>query len=436
LGDVVNQRSIRRVALVGCDEDVLTLIECGVAGGQVAIAAAVDAEPFAERLRDLAPETRFVGEWESILDGESVDVVIFAEPTGPFLDLPERRIEQLKKAAGAGLDLVLFHPACDGLLGYELEMARSTNRGRIITACPDAEHPIFRMLASQIANGDLQKIDQVIVDRAGLAEDRQSILTTFVKDATLLRNLFGTPAKLNANGPSPESDNWSNLAILLTTADGPNIRWNLDPTASFDGLRMTIIAANGRSQLTLDAEGAEGKLTIGERVEHATTTSDWADEIWVKLALPREEQFAEEDLVWLGACRDLDLAAALQRSVARGRAVELKVDRATETANFKGVMSAWGCLLLLGALLFFCIWSVVGALELTWSNGPDETTSTIVTDSTKVKLFSNLSWRYLPMFFLALALIAFLGLQFLQLIIKPQQKAAPEESPPTPREST
>jgi predicted dehydrogenase len=432
-GSAVNQRSIRRVALIGCDEQVLALIERGIAGGQVAIAAAVDAEAFAERLRQLAPETRFVSEWESILDGETVDVVIFAEPTAPFLDLPERRVEQLKKAAGAGLDLVLFHPACDGLLGYELEMARSTNRRRIITACPEAEHPIFRMLANRIANGDLRKIDQVIVDRAGLAADRQSILTIFVKDATLLRTLFGTPSKLNANGPSPESENWSNLAVLLTTADGPKIRWNLDPTESFHGLRMTIIAANGRALVTLDADGVEGKLTIGERGEQANTNSDWAYEIWAKLAAPREEEFAEEDPVWLAACRDLDLAAALQRSIARGRVVELKVDRATEAANFKGVMSAWGCLLLLGALLFFCIWSVVGALELTWTNGASEAAPTTLSDPTKVRLFSNLSWRYLPMFFLAVALLGFLGLQFLQLLIKPQRKAASEESPPTPQ---
>jgi hypothetical protein len=428
----VNQRSILRVALIGCNEHALELVARGVAVGQISIAAAIEiAAEWIGPLRQIAPEARFVQQWESVLDGESVDVILFAEPAGDFLDLSELRSEQLKKAASAGIDLVIFHPACDGLLGYELEMARSTSRGRIMTACPEIEHPIYRRLEQLMKQGELKEIEQVIVERSNARSARADVVRRFARDAMLLRQLFGAPSKISANGPAPENEDWSNLGVLLTIADGPNIRWNIDSIGAVDGMRMTIIAAIGRVQLTIDEQDNVGKLTAQGVTQSENRNSAWADSIWQDLARPRSEVFLEEDANWLGACRDLDLAAALQRSIARGRVVELKVNRATEAANFKGVMSAWGCLLLLGALLFFVVWSVVGALELTWTNGAGDSPS-VTTNPNQVRLFSNLSWRYLPMFFLAVALLGFLGLQFLQLIIKGQQKTASEDDPPTP----
>lgn len=424
----MNQRSLRRVALIGCDLDVLTLLRRGVELGQVTVSAAVECEGFAEELRQIAPETPFVREWESILDGDLADVIVFSEPRGSFLDVPEVRAEQLKKSAAAGIDLVLFHPACDGLLGYELEMARSTSHGRIITACPTIEHPTLRQLLAAMQDGHVAGVEQVIVERSGEAASRGAVLRRFAKDAMLLRELFGSPAKLSANGPAPETEDWSGLAVLLTIPEGPAVRWNLDPTGAVSGMRMTIIASSGRSQIVLDAGEEEGVFMLGGASHTARRDEAWADEVWRRTSEPREGEALEEDANWLGACRDLDLAAALQRSITRGRVVELKVDRATEAANFKGVMSAWGCLLILGVLLFFAVWSVVGALQLTWTNGVTEATSTISTDPSKVKIESNLSWRYLPVFVLAAALLGFLGLQFLQLIIRPKAKAdAPEE---------
>lgn len=417
----MNQRSLRRVALIGCDDEVLTVLRRGVELGQISISAAIDCEPFASALRSLAPETQFIKEWESILDGDHVDVILFAEPAGSFLDVSDLRAEQLKKAAAGGIDLILFHPACDGLLGYELEMARSTSHGRIFTACPSIAHPIFQRLNAATKSGELQRIEQVIVERPREPSDRLSILKRFCKDAYLLRDLFGSPAKLSANGPSSESEDWSTLAVLLTVPDGPSIRWNIDPTGALSGARITIIADSGRAQVTLDQQEHEGTFTNGAISQQAVHDTAWADALWRDIALPREAGALEEDANWLGVCRDLDLAAALQRSITRGRMVELKIDRATEAANFKGVMSAWGCLLILGVLLFFAVWSVIGALQLTWTNGVTDATSTVVTDATKVRIDSNLSWRYLPVFGLVIALLGFLGLQFLQLLIKPKK---------------
>lgn len=429
----MNSSSIRRVALLGCDDQVLKLVSRGVAQGRIAISAAIDApESHRAALRQWAPETPFIDQWEEILDGQSVDVAIFAEPAEFFLELSERRTEQLKKAAAAGIDLVLFHPACDGMLGYELEMARSTSRGRILTLCPEIRHPIFRRLQEELQRLEpSHRVEQVIVERSAGAARRTNILRDFVKDAMLLRELFGVPGRLSANGPAPDSDDWSHLAILLNVPNGPNIRWNIDPTGAIEGSRMTIITSAGRMLVALDREGRVGEFTRDGQTESLTDEDAWADDVWTQLQSPRDESAVQEDPIWLGACRDLDLAHAARRSVARGRMVELQVDRATEAANFKGVMSAWGCLLLLGVFLFFVVWSVVGALELTWTSGPPDVPAAAGPNRPTIQ--TNLSWRYLPIFFLAIALLGFLALQFLQLIIKPETKKAPEEeAPPTP----
>src|SRR6185503_18285975 len=49
---------------------------------------------------------------------------------------------------------------------------------------------------------------------------------------------------------------------------------------------------------------------------------------------------------WLAACRDQEAAEAVDRSLARGRTIELFNEEHTEEEAFKGVMAMGGCLLL------------------------------------------------------------------------------------------
>jgi hypothetical protein len=53
------------------------------------------------------------------------------------------------------------------------------------------------------------------------------------------------------------------------------------------------------------------------------------------------------DGAWIDACRDQEAAEAVDRSLLRGRTIELYGEEHTEADSFKGVMAMGGCLLLL-----------------------------------------------------------------------------------------
>src|SRR4029077_4312375 len=79
-------------------------------------------------------------------------------------------------------------------------------------------------------------------------------------------------------------------------------------------------------------------------------------------ALAGEESYDEN--AWLAACRDQEAAEAVDRSLLRGRTIELFNESHSEEQSFKGVMAMGGCLLLVAALavLFFVV--LVESLQL------------------------------------------------------------------------
>ena len=106
-----------------------------------------------------------------------------------------------------------------------------------------------------------------------------------------------------------------------------------------------------------------------------------------------------DDEAWLAACRDQEAAEAVDRSLARGRTIELFNEEHTEEESFKGVMAMGGCLLLVMALGVLFIAVVVEGLRLPMRTWP--------------------LWRLWP-FYLLVPIVAFLLLQLLQLAVKPR----------------
>ncbi|HEX5103277.1 MAG TPA: hypothetical protein VFV87_05675, partial [Pirellulaceae bacterium] len=100
---------------------------------------------------------------------------------------------------------------------------------------------------------------------------------------------------------------------------------------------------------------------------------------------------------WLDACRDQEAAEAIDRSLARGRTIELFNEEHTEEESFKGVMAVGGCLLLLGALGVVLLATIVEGLQL--------------------PLRDWAAWQYWPVYLLA-PIVVFLLLQVLQVAIR------------------
>ncbi len=68
---------------------------------------------------------------------------------------------------------------------------------------------------------------------------------------------------------------------------------------------------------------------------------------------------------WLDSIRSIEVAEAIDRSLRRGRAVELKVDETNEASNFKGTMASLGCgLLMFGMFVLFMVGMANSVKEL------------------------------------------------------------------------
>jgi hypothetical protein len=103
-----------------------------------------------------------------------------------------------------------------------------------------------------------------------------------------------------------------------------------------------------------------------------------------------------DDGAWLRSCRDQEAAEAVDRSLLKGRTIELFHEEHTEAASFKGIMAMGGCLLLVLAICVLLLVTLVEGLQLPLRN--------------------LAAWRLWPLYLL-MPIGAFLLLQFLGLAL-------------------
>jgi hypothetical protein len=114
---------------------------------------------------------------------------------------------------------------------------------------------------------------------------------------------------------------------------------------------------------------------------------------------------AADSGAWLDACRDQEAAEAIDRSLLRGRTIELYNEEHTEAESFKGVMAMGGCLLLVAALAMVLLAALVEGLRLPLRNWP--------------------VWQMWPTLLLV-PLGLFLLLQLLQLVVRRESATVPQ----------
>src|SRR5262245_16132461 len=114
-----------RFALLGYDDDVLNLTRAALeAGHELAAVFEVDNHP-AElpRALDDVPQAA----WENLLLGTLADFVIVSHG-----DYSERRADALRKLVQAAVPLLVVQPACEAIVGFELDMILVDSHGIVI----------------------------------------------------------------------------------------------------------------------------------------------------------------------------------------------------------------------------------------------------------------------------------------------------------------
>ena len=404
-----------KLALLGADAEALELIEFETRGGAHTLVAAFDFGEHAAAIRDIAPDVSLDEDWESLLLGSRVDLVIVGRGQPRWSDVTgipdaERRGEQLRKLAQAAIPMLVFCPACEAIVGFEVEMIRRDVQGWIFPYVPRT--PTLGALQILIAQGiesPIGSFEQLVMEREMEDRQRDVVLMSFTRDVSIFRQLLGHVSKITASGAptpvgrdplGPRSNRKLSLANLAVHVQGEREivgRWLIGPVRGQPGARLTLVGSSGSAVLSMPERIDRYTLTIhGESYDTDVDDSEYP-QLLDGLAAAMQEKPSDNESAWLDACRDQEAAEAVDRSLARGRTIELFGEEHTEEESFKGVMAMGGCLLLVTALAAVMLAVVVEGLRLPLRNWP--------------------LWKLWPVWLLA-PIVAFLLLQLLQLAIK------------------
>lgn len=353
--DIPSQQRLMKFAVLGCTSQAIALIQEAIRLGHE-VTVAYDAASGRQSLRAAAPNIRFRDHWEELLGDREIDALIVA---GPILvedvpsDVQERRDDQLRKLIQASVPLVVIPPVCEAIVGFELEMIRRDVKGIIVPAWGAPLHLAIGEIAqwtderSAAAAG---KIELLAIERFLPVRQRAEVLPAFAHDAEILRRIAGPLLRLTASGTTRDGEakpSLANATVHADTESGFPCRWSVGPANDFAGAMLTLQGSSSNLTLKMPTSGA-WELT-NPAGENKSFSFNSAQAVLGELerVIPTG---AEPKLTWLHACRAVEAMEAIDRSVARNRAIELYNEEPSEESSFKGIMAASGCLMLLGTL--------------------------------------------------------------------------------------
>ncbi|MBI2826183.1 MAG: hypothetical protein HYX69_16000 [Planctomycetia bacterium] len=380
-----------KLALLGADDDALVIARSVAESSEHELAWACELGAAAATVRSFAPSVQLAPHWETLVGGTVADAVIVARGAND-----DDRAEQLRKLVQAAVPLLIVHPVHDSMLiYYELDMIRRETGGVMLPCVPYRWHDGLARLDAIVRAGaasDVGATGQIVLDRAMATRTRALVEAQFARDAALLRALAGDLTSVSALAPAgDETAAYANLGVQLTGASGILVRWSVGPVEHVPGARLMLVGGSGKASLYLPAAGEPSRLEIvrgGEtRNESIPAWSPPAAAIAQLQAAMAGRQAAP---TWPDACRDVELAESIARSLAKGRTIELHNEEHSEHGTFKGTMTSLGCGLLWAVLVVFLVAAVLA------------------------KITGNALFAYAPHFILGV-LVLFLAIQSLKL---------------------
>jgi myo-inositol 2-dehydrogenase/D-chiro-inositol 1-dehydrogenase len=367
------------LALLGLDDQTASVVRAARAGMRDHVVALSEISPDnLSRLDPLGVRSLKVLPWESLLDEAAlgIDVVVVAAADATEV-ARTARAEQLTRLVQAGLPLLISHPVLSSMLAcYELEMVREETRSVMVPYLPARWNPLVERLIEllrAVADSPIGTIQQVVFERSAVQRDRASVLAHFARDVDLIRHVCGDIARVGALGSTADPAAYANLAVQLSGPETLSTRWSIGPVIDAAGARATFIGERGRLILQMPDEASwQLEIHAGDGAPpEMVNFGDWepgaAALQQVSLAMERraaaekslEGQQAGESQstgAWNDAARDVELAETVDRSLLRGRTIEVHREELSEAGTFKGLMTSLGCgLLLLTIFLIFAL---------------------------------------------------------------------------------
>lgn len=392
-----------RLALLGIDDAVLAIAKAGQRSGKAKIVMIDAVAQRAGEAADVAREAKVLDEWEAVF-GADVAVLVAS-------DNPERRIEQLRRVVQLQVPAIVSHPVCLSMLdAYEIDMIHRESPGALLPWMPARWHPATKVLGEAVLAGSdspIGQVEQLTFERFLADRSRSAVLRQFAQDADMMQVIAGDAVKLHALGSTVGESTegaYANLNVQMTCEDGLVCRWAVAPIEDRPGAKLTLIGTGGKMTLAIP-QRLEDAWELETRVAGNTdrrTFPEWQPET---IALDQLCAATAGELVqptWTEAARTIELADTIDRSLKKGRTIDLHNEEFTDISTFKGTMASLGCGLLMLGLLLVVVVAIAHSLAKNagWNR--------------VANVFGN--WPYLLLGVLGI----FLLLQFLLLVGKPR----------------
>ena len=351
-----------KFALLGADLPALTLARAVAESHEHELVWAGELGEAGPLFRALAPQAVQSDAWESLLAAAEVDAVIVARAEDD-----DQRADQLRKLVQEGIPLLVSHPIHGSMLVcYELDMIRRESGGVLLPYLPWRGHPAVERMRSLVADesaAGLGRLEQVVVERAMADRDKSKVTAQFAIDIDLVRFLAGELTKIGAMAPAGADERYANLGVQLSGPGNVLVRWSVGPVEERAGARIMLVARGGKATLFIPQDDGPWTLEVlrGDRrdLQEFAAWNAAAESIrHMQRAIAGEEVHPD----WIDACRCIELAESIDRSLNKGRTLELYYEDYSEQATFKGTMTSLGCGLLVAALAVLPVAAIAARL--------------------------------------------------------------------------
>ena len=346
-----------RLAILGADEQIVELARAAIGSGRHQVVWLCELEPgsAADKLRAIARGAQVADGWDLLLDRDQVDAVLIARSANE-----DYRAQQLRTLVQVGMPLLVSHPVFDSMLVYyELDMIRRDTQCPMVPNLADRMHPAIQRVARAAAPSDTSPagLEQLIFERHMPVRSKQAVQEQFARDVDFVRVICGELTRVTAVAPSADESGYSNLGVQMTGPNTSVARWSVLPTTEQQWARVTLLGSAGTHVLTWhDPAGPWVVETSSVNTKSREELPAWDP---AQAALEQLEAATDGRAVgadWVDAARSVELTEAVDKSLRKGRTVELYYEDYTEEGTFKGTMTSLGCgLLIIGLLAMMAV---------------------------------------------------------------------------------
>ena len=336
---------------------------------------------------------------EDALARPGVDAIVVGGPL-------ESRGEWLRRAAAEGFAIIAIHPpGPDSEAYYQVSLSREETGATIVPDTPLRLHPALKAFRQALLAGEIGTFRGLRLEASSAAMGTSLVRVEFARGVDSVRAILGEIDALTANGDPPGEDPDLELVVHLRTATSQRAEVRIHSDRS-TGMRLALVGSLGSLNLEFDPRAPQQARLIrhiAERTAEPVEFPRWDphEAILAVLtsSLARRETGELPSPNLLDGTRAMELSEAVNRSLRRGRTVELHYESISEEANFKSIMTSTGCLIFLAMLIVLPLAMAGPPLGIPWT-------------------------LYIPYLILP-ALVLFMILQALKLAIRRPRTARP-----------